>query len=350
MYSQILVHLKDARHVVKLLHSFQDPANTFLVIELCASTAYELAHSKPLTKRQAIFYIAELAQALQVLHEYEILHRDLKPLNVLLTFEGHIKLADFGVSAYMTGDTQQTSKDGTARYWSPERLRGESYGYPSDWYAFGLISFQFTKKVHPLGNSSSVEELIEGHFRYDAEGQDFMKMLLHEDPSHRMNFSGIQKHKFMEGINWNKIKNFQIRPPFTPARVNSDFDSQFDPTPFVYQLSKIRGEDIQEFDYETFEPPRSKDSESQFHLSNLEENRTAYDALMQKKLDDYLTELNRTDGRVVVANGKIFCQFGQCNASMILKLKAGSIDNFTKHFTARHPHAQNTILQPLTPD
>ena len=84
---------------------------------------------------------------LSYLHHDKILHRDIKPGNILLHSDGSVKLCDFGLAS-LSGNTLQTTMVGTSRYMAPERLRGKPYGPPSDVWSFGILLLQcITNKV-----------------------------------------------------------------------------------------------------------------------------------------------------------------------------------------------------------
>jgi serine/threonine protein kinase len=77
---------------------------------------------------------------LSYLHHEKMIHRDIKPGNVLLHSDGRVKLADFGISS--TGRDLATTVVGTMMYMAPERLRGKKYGVLSDIWSFGLVVWE----------------------------------------------------------------------------------------------------------------------------------------------------------------------------------------------------------------
>lgn len=87
----------------------------------------------------ATFYVAQIVLALEHLHTMGIIYRDLKPQNVLVQLDGHIKLIDFGLSKTIKKNQKAYSFCGTAAYMSPEILLNEPYDFTSDWYS--LVKF-----------------------------------------------------------------------------------------------------------------------------------------------------------------------------------------------------------------
>ena len=97
---------QDCPFIVKLFSSFQTNSNLYYILEFVPGG--ELLHHLKRFKRFkddiAIFYAAEILIALEHLHQKDIIYRDLKPENVLIGFDGHIKLTDFGLSKYLEKD------------------------------------------------------------------------------------------------------------------------------------------------------------------------------------------------------------------------------------------------------
>lgn len=111
-------------YIVSLLSSFQTPSKFYLVLEY-VSGGDLFSHIDTLKPEQIKLYIAELAIALNNLHQDHIIYRDLKPENVLVGEDGHIKLTDFGISKVLN-EEESTTKTlcGTAEYLAPEVIAG----------------------------------------------------------------------------------------------------------------------------------------------------------------------------------------------------------------------------------
>ena len=100
--------------------------------------------------QEAKFYFAEILLGLEYIHEQNVLYRDLKPENIFIDIDGHIKLADFGLSKLQVGQTLNDTYCGSAEYMSPEMLNGECYSYGIDYYSLGAVLFEMVTGLPPF--------------------------------------------------------------------------------------------------------------------------------------------------------------------------------------------------------
>ncbi|XP_033996158.1 ribosomal protein S6 kinase-related protein [Trematomus bernacchii] len=95
-------------------------------------------------------FAAELGCALGFLHDFGIIHRDLKMENILLTDNGHIRLADFGLSRRLEGGGRAFTICGTIQYMAPEVLSGGPYNHAADWWSLGILLFSLVTGKFPM--------------------------------------------------------------------------------------------------------------------------------------------------------------------------------------------------------
>jgi serine/threonine-protein kinase len=128
-----------------------------------------LSAGKPLQDDEAAAIAAQLAAGLAHAHAHGLVHRDLKPGNVLFDDEGRPKIADFGIARSGTGSTitEEGTVLGTAGYISPEQAAGKPATTASDVYSFGVILFRMLTGRLPFEADSPLE-LVEMHRRLDA--------------------------------------------------------------------------------------------------------------------------------------------------------------------------------------
>ncbi|KAL4095766.1 hypothetical protein PRIC1_009138 [Phytophthora ramorum] len=100
------------------------------------------------TKR--VQMMLDIARGLQFLHSFDIIHRDLKSLNLLMTAEGKVKLADFGISRINNQTDLMTGCCGTFQWMAPEVLASQKYSLPADVYGFGVIMWEICEGAAPF--------------------------------------------------------------------------------------------------------------------------------------------------------------------------------------------------------
>jgi serine/threonine-protein kinase len=130
-----------------------------------------LAVEGRLPVRRALEITAEICSALEFSHRHGIIHRDIKPGNVMLTQTGQIKVMDFGIARALAASgstmTQTSAVIGTAQYLSPEQARGEAVDARSDVYATGCVLYELLCGQPPFVGDSPVSVAYQ-HVREDA--------------------------------------------------------------------------------------------------------------------------------------------------------------------------------------
>ena len=135
-------------NAVKVLDAGEDNAGLYIIMELVAGEdlAARLARTGPLGEREAVDIAVQVLDVLDAAHRVEVVHRDVKPSNILLADDGRARLVDFGIAKPLqdltAGLTRTGEILGTAKYLSPEQARGDPPGPPTDLYAVGAVLFE----------------------------------------------------------------------------------------------------------------------------------------------------------------------------------------------------------------
>ncbi|BBH65497.1 serine/threonine protein kinase [Actinoplanes sp. OR16] len=146
----------------------------FIVMEFVNGRTLKevLAQEQRLQPRRALEIIADICAALEFSHRHGIIHRDIKPGNVMITQSGQVKVMDFGIARALasgaTTMTQTSAVIGTAQYLSPEQARGESVDARSDVYAAGCVLFELVVGHPPFVGDSPVSVAYQ-HVREDPK-------------------------------------------------------------------------------------------------------------------------------------------------------------------------------------
>jgi serine/threonine protein kinase len=264
----ILIH-SNHPFLVKLHYTFQSAGKLYLVLEYVngGELFYHLKREGRFSERRAGFYAAEIVLALLYLHQHDILYRDLKPENVLLGSDGHVRLTDFGLAKVdvTEGDNEGRTHSfcGTPEYLAPEVLRLEAKGKAMDWWSLGTLVYEMMVGVPPfydenLQNMYSLilyGELVFPPF-LSTHAQSLLRGLLDRDPAKRLGGEDVRNHPFFSyiGIDWDALLAKRIAPPFVPTIRKGDedaenFDEEFTqmtPQDSVVQESSLdKNEDFQ---------------------------------------------------------------------------------------------------------
>jgi serine/threonine-protein kinase len=134
-------------------------------------TLRDIVHNDgPMPPRRALEVIADACQALNFSHQHGIIHRDVKPANIMISDTGAVKVMDFGIARALadTGNsvTQTAAVIGTAQYLSPEQARGESVDARSDVYSLGCVLYEMLTGEPPFVGDSPVAVAYQ-HVRED---------------------------------------------------------------------------------------------------------------------------------------------------------------------------------------
>ena len=162
-------------NIVAIYDWGQEDGTYFIVMEYVEGRSLrDLIRSEaPIDPSQAAEITAEIASALAFAHRNGVVHRDVKPGNVLLTRTGTVKVTDFGIARAGTSDglTQTGSVMGTATYFSPEQAQGLPVDGRSDVYALGVVLYEMVTGVAPFTADSPVSVAYK-HVREDAGPAD----------------------------------------------------------------------------------------------------------------------------------------------------------------------------------
>jgi serine/threonine protein kinase len=175
--------------------------------------------------KEAKLYVAEIALALSELHSHTIVYRDLKPENVMLCEDGHIKLTDFGLASEVRCCS---SVCGTGSYLAPEVIACKRYGREVDWWGLGVLFFEMIFGRTPFA-ARDFETLKQRILHRDVvvpeiDGDewalgDLIQRLLEKDPTSRAGFDDIMKNPFFEDFSVEDLLAKKIKPEYVPGRM-----------------------------------------------------------------------------------------------------------------------------------
>lgn len=230
--------LSSIRHpfIVNLYRSFQDEKYLFMLLEyvIGGEMFSHLRRAGRFSNEVTRFYAAEIVLALEYLHSLNVVYRDLKPENLLIDHQGHIKITDFGFSKRVEDRTWTLC--GTPEYLAPEIIQSKGHGKAVDWWALGILIFEMLAGYPPFFDDNPFgiyEKILGGRIQFpshfDANAKDLIRKLLAADRTRRLgNLKGgatdIKTHKWFKGVDWDLLYQKRIVAPIIPE-VQGDGDT-----------------------------------------------------------------------------------------------------------------------------
>ncbi|KAF4077203.1 hypothetical protein AMELA_G00205430 [Ameiurus melas] len=210
-------------YIVKLLDAFFYEQKLWIMIEFCPGGAVDatmLELDRGLTEKQIQVICKQMLEALVYLHSMKIIHRDLKAGNILLTLDGDIKLADFGVSAKNTKTLQRRDTFIGTPYWmAPEVVMCETtkdapYDYKADIWSLGITLIELAQIEPPhhelnpmrvlLKIAKSEPPTLDQPSKWSTDFKDFLKRALDKNPESRPSASQLLQHHFVSSVKTNR--------------------------------------------------------------------------------------------------------------------------------------------------
>ncbi|KAG7376398.1 hypothetical protein PHYPSEUDO_013638 [Phytophthora pseudosyringae] len=194
-------------NIIAMMDSFETEGEFCMVTEYAQGELFQVLEDEHSLPEEEIRKIAiQLIQALHVLHANRIIHRDMKPQNILIGSRQQIKLCDFGFARAIAHDSSLLrSIKGTPLYMAPELVQERPYNYTVDLWSLGVILYELAVGRPPF-YTDRIVSLIQMIVRDDVEYpptmsfdfQGFLKGLLNKDPAQRLKWPEILKHPFVQ--------------------------------------------------------------------------------------------------------------------------------------------------------
>ena len=219
--------------LVNMVFSFQDLDNLYLIMDLLlgGDLRYHLNKSEVFNEIQLKFFMSCVISGLNYLHLNHIIHKDIKPENLVFDSKGYLHITDLGISKIYHEDNKKENS-GTPGYMAPEVLFNKNHDYSVDYFALGVIGYEIIMKRRPYTGKDKKELrkeiifkqaklnkdeiLIEG---WSSNCADFINGLLQRKKEKRLGFNGInelKEHPWFKDFNWDELINKKLEPNWKP--------------------------------------------------------------------------------------------------------------------------------------
>ncbi|XP_043912748.1 serine/threonine-protein kinase 32C [Protopterus annectens] len=240
--------LQDIEHVflVNLWYSFQDEEDMFMVVDLLlgGDLRYHLQQNVQFTEETVKLYMCEMTLALDYLRSQHIIHRDVKPDNILLDEQGHAHLTDFNIATIIRNGERATALAGTKPYMAPEIFQsfvkgGTGYSFEVDWWSLGVTAYELLRGWRPydIHSGNTVESLlqlfstvsVQYSSAWSKELVSLLRKLLTVNPEHRFSsLPDIQTAAYLSTVDWDEIYEKKVEPGFVPNKGRLHCDPTFE--------------------------------------------------------------------------------------------------------------------------
>ncbi|KAF2492684.1 serine/threonine-protein kinase YPK2/YKR2 [Lophium mytilinum] len=226
----VLARVAGHPFITTMVASFQDHDSLYMLLDYCpgGEVFSYLRRARRFNEPTSQFYAAEIVLILEFLHESEgVAYRDLKPENILIDAQGHLKLVDFGFAKKV--DNRETyTLCGTPEYLAPEVIRNTGHGCAVDWWAFGILVYEFLVGQPPFWDQNPMkiyEQIVEGRVRYPSamspDARDLIAGLCTVDTSKRLGnikggASAVKEHPWFRNIDWDALYHRRVQGPIVP--------------------------------------------------------------------------------------------------------------------------------------
>ncbi|XP_026485765.2 uncharacterized protein Pkcdelta isoform X3 [Vanessa tameamea] len=256
-------------YLCHLFATFQTDSHLFFVMEYLngGDLMFHIQQSGRFPEARARFYAAEIVSGLKFLHKRGIVYRDLKLDNILLDFDGHVRIADFGMcklQIYL--DKTADTFCGTPDYMAPEIIKGLKYGQNVDWWSFGVLLYEMLIGQSPFSGCDedelfwSICNEMPSYPRFlSSEALSILTRLLDKDARTRLGgaecmHGDIRDQDFFHPVQWDRLERRELDAPFKP-RVRHPMDTQYFDRAFTGErprLTAVEPQVLKSMDQEPF--------------------------------------------------------------------------------------------------
>jgi len=228
---------------------------TLLILEYCDSGDLKTILKKPIKEKFAQFYFCQLANGLKYLSYHNIIHRDIKPKNILLTDNRKIlKIADFGFATNFKTQSLHETMCGSPMYMAPEIMNNNMYNNQTDLWSIGMILYEMLFGIHPYNECHTFPELKDTIANTDIEipptntknksiSEDcinLLKQLLQKKVQCRITWDDFFENPWVKSYQYINSKNTEYETKLQSVSVGSLSNEELSKTPLQSRPEMVR--------------------------------------------------------------------------------------------------------------
>ena len=236
---------EDCPFIVCMTYAFQTPDKLCFILDLMngGDLHYHLSQHGVFSEDNMKFYAAEVILGLEHMHRRFVVYRDLKPANILLDENGHIRISDLGLACDYSRKKPHASV-GTHGYMAPEVLaKGTAYDSSADWFSLGCMLYKLLRghspfRQHRVKDKHEIDRMtmtmdIELPNSFSEELKDLLEALLARDVENRLGCGPrgadeVKEHPFFADLDWQLVYLGKYTPPLIPPRGEVNAADAFD--------------------------------------------------------------------------------------------------------------------------
>ncbi|RUS74310.1 hypothetical protein EGW08_017933 [Elysia chlorotica] len=231
--------------IVCMTYAFQTPEKLCFILDLMngGDLHYHLSQHGVFTEKEVRFYAAEVILGLEHMHSRFVVYRDLKPANILLDENGHVRISDLGLACDFS-KKKPIASVGTHGYMAPEVLqKGTPYDSSADWFSFGCMLYKLLKghspfRQHKTKDKHEIDRMtmtmnVDLPETMSIEMKTLLEGLLRRDVDDRLGCRGrgaqeVKEHPFFKGLDWVQVYLQKYSPPLIPPKGEVNAADAFD--------------------------------------------------------------------------------------------------------------------------
>ncbi|XP_018787110.1 PREDICTED: cGMP-dependent protein kinase 1 isoform X3 [Bactrocera latifrons] len=255
VYSEkhVMMKCRSSPFIIELYKTFRNEKFVYFLMEACmgGDVWTVMSQRRFFDERTAKFIAGCVVEAFDFLHAHNIIYRDLKPENLMLTTDGYCKLVDFGFAKHIPPNQKTNTFAGTPEYVAPEIILDRGHDRAVDYWALGILIFELLVGKTPFRGQNQIKiyqqilggiDVIQMPSKIPRSAQGLIKHLCKQLPAERLGYQrrgilDIKRHSWFDNLDWNKLKYKQLPSPikrpitcntdlqyFGPAGVENDYD------------------------------------------------------------------------------------------------------------------------------